>query len=137
MVTTGTAATTPITLTLGASPASAVLGGLLTVNATAGVANFSNLTVNLAGTYTINAGGGGLTATESTAFTASTTAATKLVVTVAPSLRDRDGHGHRQRRRDHLDRDHLRRPRLHGRESARGRDLRATGGGAQRWRPRW
>ncbi|HEY6224765.1 MAG TPA: Ig-like domain-containing protein, partial [Gemmatimonadales bacterium] len=47
----------PVTMSL--NPASGNLGGTLTVNAVAGQATFSNLTVAVAGTYTLTAAAGG------------------------------------------------------------------------------
>ncbi|MFI5379194.1 MAG: choice-of-anchor tandem repeat GloVer-containing protein [Tepidisphaerales bacterium] len=57
-----------VTLSLGTHPASATLGGTPTVAAAAGVAVFSNLLLNKAGTYTLKAADGKLTAAVSRSF---------------------------------------------------------------------
>jgi hypothetical protein len=44
-----------ISITLAAHPAGAILSGTLTANVIKGVATFSNLSVNLAGTYSLKA----------------------------------------------------------------------------------
>ena len=63
-------ASTPVTLALGANPGTANLGGTLTVTAVNGVATFSDLTLEQAGTgYTLNATAPGLTGAVSQAFT--------------------------------------------------------------------
>src|SRR5581483_695911 len=61
----------PVTLALkpGTGAPGAVLGGTTTVNATNGAANFTNLTLNLAGTgYQLIASGAGLAPAESALF---------------------------------------------------------------------
>jgi hypothetical protein len=61
-----------ISLTLATHPASSVLGGTLTTNIVAGIATFSNLTVSLAGTYSLLANNSfGLSATTSNSFVVS------------------------------------------------------------------
>ena len=81
---TTTAFTGPVTVALGSNTAGATLGGTTTVNATAGVATFSGLTVNKAGTgYTLVASSGALTIATSNAFDITVGSATKLAFTVA------------------------------------------------------
>src|SRR5436190_1670520 len=83
-----TTATTSITLAIGTNPASGTLAGTKTVAAVNGVATFSTLSLNAAGTgYTLTAAATGLTGATSNAFTISSTVgpAAKLVFTVPPS----------------------------------------------------
>ena len=63
-----TTATPMIVLAL-TTPGAATLGGTLSQPAVAGVASFANLSVNLAGTYTLTATSGVLTADTSAGFT--------------------------------------------------------------------
>ena len=64
-----TSFTGAITVAIGTNPAAATLSGTLTVNATNGVATFSNLSINNAGTgYTLQATSSGLTGATSNAF---------------------------------------------------------------------
>ena len=80
-----TTATTSITLALGTNPASGTLSGTMTVAAVNGVATFSTLSLNLAGTgYTLTASATGLTAATSSAFNITAGPAAKLVFTVQP-----------------------------------------------------
>ncbi|HET9707459.1 MAG TPA: hypothetical protein VFP39_04060, partial [Gemmatimonadales bacterium] len=70
----------------GTGKAGASLGGTLTHAAVAGVATFSGLTVDSAGTaYTLTATGGSLSAGTSTTFDITAGAATQLVFGVQPS----------------------------------------------------
>jgi hypothetical protein len=64
-------ATTPVTIVIGANPpGDGTLGGTLTVSAVAGVATFSDLSIDKAGIgYTLTATAEGLTAAGSNAFT--------------------------------------------------------------------
>src|SRR6059058_3222316 len=81
-------ATTSITVAIGTNPASGTLAGTKTVAAVNGVATFSTLSLNLAGTgYTLTAAATGLTGATSNAFTISSTVgpAAKLAFTVQPS----------------------------------------------------
>ena len=72
-----------VTLALGANPSRATLGGTLKVTTTAGVANFSNLTIDKpGGGYTLTAKSGTLTTGTSSAFNIEND---KLVV-VSPPL---------------------------------------------------
>ena len=82
-----TSFTGSVTLSLKSYPAGATLGGTLTVNAVAGVATFSGLTLNdVASGYTIQAESSGLTATTSSA----------IDVTAPPAPHDPGGHGHQR-----------------------------------------
>ena len=76
---TTTAFTGPVSVTLGANPGGATLGGTTTVNAVAGVATFSTLTVNRVGTgYTLVASSPGLVGATTTAFDIAAGAARRL-----------------------------------------------------------
>ncbi len=73
-----TTATTSITVAIGTNPASGTLAGTATVAAVNGVATFSNLSIDKAGTgYTLTASATGLTGATSSAFNV-------IVVVVAP-----------------------------------------------------
>src|SRR2546427_39032 len=62
-------ATTSITVAIGTNPASGTLSGTTTVAAVSGVATFSNLSIDKAGTgYTLTASATGLTGATSSAF---------------------------------------------------------------------
>jgi hypothetical protein len=75
-----------LAITGGTGKAGASLGGTLTHAAVAGVATFSGLTVDSAGTaYTLTATGGSLTAGSSATFDITAGAATQLVFGVQPS----------------------------------------------------
>ncbi|MBV8229204.1 MAG: hypothetical protein JO329_04385, partial [Planctomycetaceae bacterium] len=64
--------TGPVTLALSGGTAGAVLGGITTVNAINGVAAFSGLTIDQAGTgYTLTASSGNLTQAEAADITVS------------------------------------------------------------------
>jgi hypothetical protein len=85
-----TAFTGPVTIAIlgGTGTAGAVLSGTLTVNAVAGVATFSNLSINLGGNgYKLVVSSSGLTSATSNAFTINSTvgAATKLGFITQPS----------------------------------------------------
>jgi len=81
-----TTATTSITVAMGTNPASGILAGTKAVAAVNGVATFSTLSLNLAGTgYTLTATATGLTSATSSAFNISAGEAAKLVLTVQPS----------------------------------------------------
>lgn len=78
--------TGPVSIALGANPTLAGLGGGNVVNAIAGVATFSTLTVSKVGTgYTLVASGGGLSGATSGAFDVGVGAPSKLVFTLQPS----------------------------------------------------
>src|SRR4029077_15204525 len=78
--------TSSITVAIGTNPASGTLSGTMTVAAISGVATFSTLSLNKAGTgYTLTGSATGLTGATSTAFNISAGAAAKLLFTVQPS----------------------------------------------------
>jgi Bacterial Ig-like domain (group 3) len=81
-----TAFTGNITLAIVTNPASGTLSGTKTVAAVAGVATFSDLSINNAGNgYRLRATSTGLTAVNSTLFNVTTVTPTQLVFTVQPS----------------------------------------------------
>ena len=81
-----TTATNMVTVAIGTNPSGGTLGGTLTVGAVAGVATFSNLSINKAGNgYTLTAGATGLTGTTSGMFNVTAGAATQLVFTKEPT----------------------------------------------------
>ena len=80
-----TTATNQVTIAIGTNPASGTLSGTATATAVAGVATFSNLGINNAGTgYTLAASASGLTGATSSAFNV-VGAAAKLAFTVQPT----------------------------------------------------
>ena len=75
-----------LSITGGTGVAGASLIGPRTIAAVAGVATFSNLSIDLAGTgYTLTASGSGVTGTISTPFNISAAAADSLVFTTEPT----------------------------------------------------
>ena len=81
-----TTATNAVTMAIGTNPSSGTLTGTLTVNAVAGVATFSNLSINAAGSgYTLAASATGLTGATSSAFNVTAGTASKLAFTVQPT----------------------------------------------------
>lgn len=83
---TATSFTGSITLALGANPGSGTLSGTLTATASAGVATFSNLSINKAASgYTLVASSGTLTPATSNLFNVTAAAAARLAFTVQPS----------------------------------------------------
>jgi hypothetical protein len=75
-----------VTVAIGTNPSGGTLSGTLQVNAVAGVATFSNLSINLAGTgYTLTASATGLTGATSNAFNVTAGTATQLAITTQPS----------------------------------------------------
>ena len=79
-------ATTPITLALAANPGGSTLGGTVTVNAVNGVATFSTLTLNKAGTgYTLSASAAGLAGATSNTFTITSGPPAQLVFATYPN----------------------------------------------------
>jgi hypothetical protein len=103
-----TNASNPVTISLSSNPGSATLGGVLTANAVNGIATFSNLTLNRAGSgYVLRAESSGLTAATSTAFdvisggastltavnTVPATTAVSSAVSPAPSVKVTDASG--------------------------------------------
>lgn len=80
-----TGATTPITVAIGANPGSATLGGTATRNAVNGIASFSDLSLDRAGTgYTLTAAASGLASATSAAFNVTASATSRLVFSVQP-----------------------------------------------------
>ena len=85
---TGSSAPITLTITSGTGTGGAALSGTTTVNASSGVANFSGLSIDKAGTnYTLTATSGTLTQGVSAAFnvSAATPTATKLAFTTSPA----------------------------------------------------
>ncbi|MCX7175580.1 MAG: hypothetical protein NT159_16965 [Proteobacteria bacterium] len=79
-----TASTATVTLAIGVNPGGGTLAGTTSVAAVAGVATFSNLSINSVGTgYTLTAASSGLTGATSSAFNITT--ATKLAFFQQPS----------------------------------------------------
>ncbi len=77
--------TVTITITGGTGTGGAVLSGTTSAAAVAGVATFSNLSINLAGSaYTLTATSAPLTAATSSAFNVTASTATQLAFTVQP-----------------------------------------------------
>jgi hypothetical protein len=71
----------PVTVSLAANPGGATLGGTTTVNASAGVATFSNLSLNRPGTgYTMGAASTGLAGATSASFNITPPAPATLVL---------------------------------------------------------
>jgi hypothetical protein len=82
---TATGFTGDVTIALGTSQAGGTLSGLTTVAAVAGVATFSTLSINVAGSgYSLSATAAGLTAAGSVAFAITPAAASHLVFTTQP-----------------------------------------------------
>jgi len=78
-------AANPITIAIGTNPSSGTLGGTVTATPVKGIATFSNLSINAAGTgYTLTASATGLTGATSTVFNV-IPAAAKLAFIVQPS----------------------------------------------------
>src|SRR5439155_818638 len=83
---TDTAYAGAVTVAIAANPGGGTLTGTTTVPAAAGVATFSNLSINKAGSgYTLSAAANGVTGTTSTGFTISPAAVSQLAFTVQPS----------------------------------------------------
>ncbi|HXJ32041.1 MAG TPA: hypothetical protein VNG35_15470, partial [Gemmatimonadales bacterium] len=81
-----TSAINSITVAIGTNPNAGTLGGLKTVSAVNGLASFSNLSIDSAGTgYTLAASATGLASAASSPFTISVGAATKLGFRVQPN----------------------------------------------------
>ncbi len=75
-----------VTVAIGTNPVGGTLSGTLTVAAVAGVATFSNLSIDKAASgYTLAASASGLTGASSAPFTISPAAATRLLFTIQPS----------------------------------------------------
>ncbi|MBI2917725.1 MAG: hypothetical protein HYY01_06990 [Chloroflexi bacterium] len=81
-----TSSTAPVTLAITTNPGSGTLSGTVTVNAVAGVANFSGLSINKVGAgYVLTATSGSLTSATTGAFTITHGTATQLAFTAQPS----------------------------------------------------
>ena len=81
-----TTATNAVTMAIGTNPSGGTLAGTLTVNAVAGVATFSNLSINAAGSgYTLAASATGLMGSTSIAFGVTAGPPSKLAFTVQPT----------------------------------------------------
>jgi Pro-kumamolisin, activation domain len=87
-----TANTSAVTMSLSGGTGGATLGGTKTVNAVAGVATFSNLTVDKAGSgYALNATDGALTGAASSTFNITAGTASTLVFTTQPPVSAQSG----------------------------------------------
>jgi hypothetical protein len=83
---TATGFTDSVTIALASNPTGAVLGGTLKVAAAGGIASYSTLSLNLAGTgYTLSAASGALSGATSGTFDITATRATQLAFSVQPS----------------------------------------------------
>ena len=81
-----------VTVAIGTNPGGGTLSGTATVAAVAGVATFSGLSIDRAGTgYTLGASAGGLVAATSSAFNVQTGAAARLGLTTEPSASAANG----------------------------------------------
>jgi uncharacterized repeat protein (TIGR01451 family) len=81
-----TSSTADVTVAIGTNPSSGTLSGTATVAAVSGVATFSNLSIDKAGTgYTLSASGTDLTGATSSAFDITAAAAAKLAFSQQPS----------------------------------------------------
>ena len=86
VVTSGAGSTTSVTMAIGTNPGGGTLGGTATVSAVAGIATFSNLSINKVGTgYTLTASATGLTGATSSLFNVTPGTATQLAFTVQPT----------------------------------------------------
>ena len=81
LVTTSTAS---INVALGPGAGGAILSGTVPANASGGVATFSNLTVDTAGTYTLVASSSGLPNTTSSSFTVSSCTVSASLAAIGP-----------------------------------------------------
>ncbi len=80
-----TGASGTITVALSQDPGGASLGGTLTATINGGVATFSGLTINQAGSgYTLSVSGSGFTSATSASFDVAAAAGTQLLVTAQP-----------------------------------------------------
>ena len=81
-----TSSAASITVTIGTNPSAGTLGGTATLSAVAGLATFSNLSINRSGVgYTLTAASGTLTGATSSAFTVNPGAASALAITTMPA----------------------------------------------------
>ncbi len=76
-----------VTLSIASGPTGGVLGGTLTVNASSGIATFTDVTASVPGTYMLTATDGSLTTATSSSFVVSAIVyiPAKLVITQQPS----------------------------------------------------
>ena len=75
-----------VTIAIGTNPAAGTLSGTVSVSASAGIATFSNLSINKAGTgYTLTTASTGLTSATSSTFNIVVGAASKVVYTQQPT----------------------------------------------------
>ena len=81
-----TSNTSTLTVTVASGPGGFASGSTTSVAAVNGVATFSNLIFDTAGTYTLSVSGGSLTDATSATITISPAAASKLVITQSPTL---------------------------------------------------
>jgi hypothetical protein len=77
--------TSTVTVTVASGPGSFASGSATSVAAVSGVATFSNLIFNTAGTYTLSISDGSLTGVTTATITVSPGAASKLVMTQTPA----------------------------------------------------
>ena len=85
-------ATDAVTVAIGTNPGGGTLGGTATANATAGVATFSGLSIDKAGTgYTLTASASGLSGATSSGFNIGAGTPTQLAVTTQPSASAQSG----------------------------------------------
>src|SRR5207237_239277 len=81
-----TSSTASITVAIGANPGGGTLSGTTTAAAVAGVATFSNLSIDKSSPgYTLTAASGALTGASSVAFNVTPAAATKVAFAVQPA----------------------------------------------------
>jgi hypothetical protein len=82
-----TSFTGSVTITIGSNPGGATLGGTTTVTASNGLASFSGLTLDKAGSnYLLQATSSGLTSATTTAITVTPASVSQLVVSTQPPL---------------------------------------------------
>ncbi len=83
---TATGFTGSVTVAIGTNPSNGVLAGTVQLAAVGGIASFSTLSINLAGTgYTLTAASGALAGATSTTFDITSTLATQLTFSTQPS----------------------------------------------------
>ncbi len=82
-----TSSTANVTLAIQANPGAGTLSGTTTVAAVGGLATFSNLSINKAGTgYTLRATSAAIQLADSSPFNITAAAASKLVFSAAPAV---------------------------------------------------
>jgi hypothetical protein len=87
-----TTSSASIAMAIGTNPGGGTLSGTTPVNASSGVATFSNLSINKTGTgYTLSATSTGLTTATSNTFNTTPGSATQLIFTTQPSTPDTAG----------------------------------------------